>query len=163
MALGAGFVALVLITVFAVFSSEEDVPRGQPMTIPPTQTAPTLSPPPVTQAWPRWGVTHTEYSADDELPEAVEVAGHLLARVPMVQNQHIMGWGAGNPEPAPGKYDFRDLDARVKLMSDSQGVPVITLCCAPDWMKGGSEGGPTGASPPWRPRRSARTSTTSRS
>ncbi|GGS78941.1 hypothetical protein GCM10010156_42110 [Planobispora rosea] len=139
-ALGAGVVALALIIVAVMFSTEEDTPRGQLMTIPPTQTAPLLSPPPVTESWPRWGVTHTEYSADDEPSKVTERAAHLLSRVPMVQNQHIMGWGAGNPEPAPGKYDFRDLDARVKLMSESQAVPVITLCCAPDWMKGGSEG-----------------------
>ena len=41
----------------------------------------------------------------------------------MLQNQHIMGWGAGNPEPAPGKYDFRDLDRRIKFMAASQSHP----------------------------------------
>ncbi|WP_307845557.1 xylan 1,4-beta-xylosidase [Planomonospora sp. ID67723] len=139
-ALGAGVVTLTLITAIIVFSSREDVPRGQLMTIPPTQPAPTLAGPPATEEWPRWGVTHTEYSADNDGSPDTAAAAHLLSRVPMVQNQHIMGWGAGNPEPAPGKYDFRDLDRRIKLMADSQGVPVITLCCAPDWMKGGSEG-----------------------
>nr|WP_221473417.1 xylan 1,4-beta-xylosidase [Planomonospora venezuelensis] len=138
--MGAGVVTLVLIAVIVVFSSREEVPRGQPMTLPPTQPAPTLAAPPATEDWPRWGVTHTEYSADNDGSRDTAAAAHLLGRVPMVQNQHIMGWGAGNPEPAPGKYDFRDLDRRVKLMSDSQAVPVITLCCAPDWMKGGSEG-----------------------
>lgn len=64
----------------------------------------------------------------------------MLSRVPMLQNQHIMGWGAGNPEPAPGRNDFRDLDRRIRFMSGSQALPIITLCCSPDWMKGGSSG-----------------------
>jgi hypothetical protein len=51
-----------------------------------------------------------------------------------------MGWGADNPEPAPGVYDFSRLDARVALIGKSGGTPVITLCCAPDWMKGGAPG-----------------------
>jgi hypothetical protein len=58
----------------------------------------------------------------------------------MIQNQHIMGWGVGNPEPAPGVYDFADLDSRIQFIRSSGGVPVITLCCAPDWMKGGKPG-----------------------
>ncbi|GII03966.1 GH39 family glycosyl hydrolase [Planobispora takensis] len=139
-ALGAGVVTLALIAAIVVYSSGSDRPRGQVMTIPPSEAAPSLAQPPVTESWPRWGVTHTEYSATNETAGVRDEASHVLSRVPLVQNQHIMGWGAGNPEPAPGKYDFRDLDRRVKFMSDSQAVPVITLCCAPDWMKGGSEG-----------------------
>jgi hypothetical protein len=110
------------------------------MTIGPTQAAPMIEPPPAVEGWPRWGITHTEFSADNEADQVTETASHLLSRVPMLQNQHIMGWGAGNPEPAPGKYDFRDLDRRIKFMGASQSIPVITLCCAPDWMKGGTAG-----------------------
>ena len=56
------------------------------------------------------------------------------------QNQHIMGWGGGNPEPSPGEYDWESLDRRVDLMRRTGARMVITLCCAPDWMKGGEPG-----------------------
>ncbi|MCU1427331.1 MAG: xylan 1,4-beta-xylosidase [Actinomycetia bacterium] len=56
------------------------------------------------------------------------------------ENQHIMGWGARSPEPTPGTYLWADLDRRVALIRATGGTPVITLCCAPDWMKGGSAG-----------------------
>ncbi|GAA2924093.1 hypothetical protein GCM10020221_20110 [Streptomyces thioluteus] len=41
-----------------------------------------------------------------------------------------MGWGAENPEPAPGRYDFESLDERVALMRATGAVPVLT-CAAP--------------------------------
>ena len=93
-----------------------------------------------TRPWPRWGLTHTEISADAGNPTATASAEQVLGRQPLLQNQHIMGWGAGNPEPAPGVYDFSDLDRRIDLIRRTAGVPVITLCCAPDWMKGGQPG-----------------------
>jgi hypothetical protein len=58
----------------------------------------------------------------------------------MVQAQAIMGWGVDNPEPSPGQYDFRSLDRRMDFIRRSGGIPVIVLCCAPDWMKGGEPG-----------------------
>jgi hypothetical protein len=58
----------------------------------------------------------------------------------MVQAQAIMGWGVDNPEPSPGQYDFRSLDRRMDFILRSGGIPVIVLCCAPDWMKGGEPG-----------------------
>jgi len=57
-----------------------------------------------------------------------------------IQNQHIMGFGTVNPEPSPGKFDWSSLDGRVALMRKTGATPVITLCCAPDWMKGGAAG-----------------------
>ena len=54
-------------------------------------------------AWPGWGFTHTQFSADDGEPEAVAtITDALKASPPMVQAQHIMGWGVDNPEPEPG-------------------------------------------------------------
>ncbi|GAA3070564.1 hypothetical protein GCM10020000_63860 [Streptomyces olivoverticillatus] len=47
--------------------------------------------------------------------------------------------GADNPEPRPGVYNFADLDRRIALMRATGGTPVLTLCCAPDWMKGGGD------------------------
>ncbi|MGW7005732.1 xylan 1,4-beta-xylosidase [Streptomyces sp. NPDC054933] len=87
-----------------------------------------------------WGFTHTEYSADRGTAAAEDSADKLLAAQPLPQNQAIMGWGADNPEPSPGKYDFSGLDSRIALIRKTGGTPVITLCCAPDWMKGGSQG-----------------------
>jgi hypothetical protein len=112
---------------------------GEIATTAPLEPAPTLDPPPDVD-WPRWGVTHTQYSADNENEQVQEQARGILGRVPMVQNQHIMGWGAGNPEPSPGKYNFTDLNRRLTFMASSRAIPVITLCCAPDWMKGGQAG-----------------------
>ncbi|MCF3105784.1 xylan 1,4-beta-xylosidase [Streptomyces roseoverticillatus] len=91
-------------------------------------------------ARPGWGFTHTQYSAEHGTPEATRKAGALLSARPLPQNQHIMGWGAENPEPAPGRYDFQALDERVALMRATGATPVLTLCGAPDWMKGGRRG-----------------------
>ncbi|WP_431773576.1 xylan 1,4-beta-xylosidase [Streptomyces cucumeris] len=87
-----------------------------------------------------WGFTHTQYSADQGTARGVRTAGKTLSDRRMPQNQHLMGWGADNPEPSPGRYDFADLDRRVALMRRTGTEPVLTLCCAPDWMKGGSPG-----------------------
>jgi hypothetical protein len=90
--------------------------------------------------WPGWGFTHTQFSADDGEPTAVDTAEGAIKSVPMVQAQAVMGWGVDNPEPSPGEYDFRTLDRRMDFIRRSGGVPVIVLCCAPDWMKGGEAG-----------------------
>lgn len=87
------------------------------------------------------GVTHTQYALDSWGDKAaIERAKTLLREGVRFQNQHIMGWGAGNPEPSPGVYDWSRLDERLKIIHDSGGTPVITLCGAPDWMKGGQPG-----------------------
>ncbi|WP_437112497.1 xylan 1,4-beta-xylosidase [Streptomyces cinnamoneus] len=86
-----------------------------------------------------WGFTHTQYSADLGQDPARRTAARTLSGEPLPQNQHIMGWGADNPEPRRGRYNFTDLDRRVALMRSTGTAPVLTLCCAPDWMKGGDE------------------------
>ncbi|MBE1586879.1 xylan 1,4-beta-xylosidase [Nonomuraea angiospora] len=145
LALGAGVLAVVLVAGIMVYASmrsqSRSVFKGDDVaTTLPSEPAPRLEQPPALDNWPRWGVTHTQYSADNEPPQVVEEARGVLGRVPMLQNQHIMGWGVGNPEPSPGQFNFRDLDRRLKFMASSRAVPVITLCCAPDWMKGGQAG-----------------------
>ncbi|WP_424535683.1 GH39 family glycosyl hydrolase [Sphaerisporangium viridialbum] len=142
-AVGAGLLALAMVVGLLAIAAHRGGGRsdGVAATIFATpEPPPTLEQPPVVDTWPRWGVTHTQYSADNETQRVRTRVSDLFSRVPMLQNQHIMGWGAGNPEPAPGKYDFRDLDRRVKLMAATKSQPVLTLCCAPDWMKGGAEG-----------------------
>ncbi|KNB52218.1 hypothetical protein [Streptomyces caatingaensis] len=91
-------------------------------------------------AEPGWGVTHTRYTADHGPAAATRRAAGLLSARSLPQNQHIMGWGAENPEPSPGHYDFAALDERVALMRSTGATPVLTLCGAPDWMKGGRAG-----------------------
>ena len=85
------------------------------------------------------GVTHVQQDLDPwNDQEAVARAEQLLSTGAIrYQNQHIMGWGGGNPEPSPGLYDWTTLDRRVETMRKTGGTMVITLCCAPDWMKGG--------------------------
>ncbi|MFF4898785.1 xylan 1,4-beta-xylosidase [Streptomyces sp. NPDC001068] len=88
-----------------------------------------------------WGFTHTQYSADQGSAAAGARVGKLLSRAAgLPQDQAVMGWGADNPEPVKGRYDFGALDRRVDFMRRSGGTPVITLCCSPDWMKGGEPG-----------------------
>ncbi|WP_186382875.1 hypothetical protein [Amycolatopsis rhizosphaerae] len=87
------------------------------------------------------GVTHAQFSLDPQLSPAQRAEGErLLGATPLLQNQHLMGWGATNPEPSPGTYDWSDVDTRMRLVERTGGTPVLTLCCAPDWMKGGAPG-----------------------
>ncbi len=88
-----------------------------------------------------FGVTFTQQTLrSDQNPEAVKSAKAILSRVAHYQNVHIMGWGTSNPEPSPGAFDWASLDRRMAIVRETGGIPVITLCCAPDWMKGGTAG-----------------------
>ncbi|MEY6566042.1 xylan 1,4-beta-xylosidase, partial [Streptomyces sp. PGLac3x] len=89
-----------------------------------------------------WGFTHTQHSADAGEDPAVRRARTTLEGTGLPQVQHLMGWGSANPEPRPGTYDFAAMDRRIALAEETGATPVITLCCAPDWMKGGRAGGP---------------------
>jgi hypothetical protein len=111
-------------------SRDGDKVHGTPAS-PPDETTPDVG----------WGFTHTQFSADEGSPAATgRVEGLLSEAGGLPQNQHIMGWGADNPEPVEGRYDFEALDRRIDFMRSSGGTPVVTLCCAPDWMKGGRGG-----------------------
>ncbi|MYT72836.1 MULTISPECIES: xylan 1,4-beta-xylosidase [unclassified Streptomyces] len=110
-------------------SPDGDKVHGTPVS-PPLEEGPTVG----------WGFTHTQHSADEGAASAVTRAEKLLGERPLPQNQAIMGWGADNPEPVKSRYDFDALDRRIDFVRASGGTPVITLCCAPDWMKGGAAG-----------------------
>jgi len=88
------------------------------------------------------GVTHTQYSLDATEPADARQRGVDILSEPggVWQNHHLMGFGTLNPEPAPGEYDWSSLDRRMQLTKDTGGRNVLTLCCAPDWMKGGTPG-----------------------
>lgn len=80
------------------------------------------------------GVTHGQRTAQ---PGTI---GYGVLRDVPIQNQHLMGWGTLSPEPTPGVYDWSTLDERIALIQSTGAEPVLTLCCAPDWMKGGAAG-----------------------
>jgi arylsulfatase A-like enzyme len=88
------------------------------------------------------GVTHTQRSLDTGGDgQAIARGKELLAAACRYHNVHIMGWGTMNPNPAPGVYDWESLDRRMAMVRSIPGaVPVVTLCAAPDWMKGGKPG-----------------------
>jgi hypothetical protein len=88
------------------------------------------------------GVTHTEFSLDPEEPAEARQRGLEILRTQAGawQNVHLMGFGTLNPEPSPDEYDWSSLDLRMQLVEESGGRTVLTLCCSPDWMKGGKPG-----------------------
>jgi hypothetical protein len=88
------------------------------------------------------GITHTQNSLDSHDPEDATKRGKeiLSSDGAIWQNNHLMGFGTDNPEPSPGDYDWDSLDQRMELTEETGGKAMLTLCCAPDWMKGGEAG-----------------------
>ncbi len=81
------------------------------------------------------GVTHTKEGLGTQGdPTAIARAKNSLSAATVYQNRHIYGWGARNPNPAPGVYDWTDLDAYMASMRSMGTTPVLTLAMAPDWM-----------------------------
>ncbi len=82
------------------------------------------------------GATHEHSDADPwNNSKAVASAKQLMQTSLTYQNQQIMGWGVDDPEPSPGVYHWDSLDERVQLMQDTKAKMVLTLCCAPGWMR----------------------------
>ena len=107
---------------------------------------------------PGWGFTHTQFSADNGDPYS---GCHRRGRDQVGTNgagsQPMTGWGWITPSHRPGQYDFRSLDRRMNFILRSGGVPVIVLCCAPGWMKGGEPWSrPTGTAWNWAAPRTLR-------
>jgi len=90
------------------------------------------------------GTTFTQYSLDPwGNTTAREDGKTLLLNSTKIINQHLMGFGALNPEPNPDNYDFSTIERRIGNntgLGDEAEVVVLTACCAPDWMKGGISG-----------------------
>jgi hypothetical protein len=80
------------------------------------------------------GVTHTNSTVLSGDPAAVARGRALLQAAVTYQTQFIYGWGTLNPEPSPGVFDWRTLDARVSMMRAMGATIILNLCCAPDWM-----------------------------
>ncbi len=104
-------------------------------------TAPPSEPPPARHGPPLLGWTH-ERGSPDRMTDPVQqrLAMDLLRSHASVQNAQILGWGLPSPMPSPGVDDFTALDRRVAMMLASGSLPVITLCCAPEWMKDDAPG-----------------------
>lgn len=89
------------------------------------------------------GITHVDNSLDypsgNNSPAAITNVKSLLRNAVSFQNTPIMGWGLPDPWPdpsAPEPSNWSALDARLQLIVTTGGIPVITLCEAPWWMKG---------------------------
>jgi hypothetical protein len=95
------------------------------------------------------GVTHTQNTCDSwNNPGAVNDARILLENSTDFQNQHLMGWGCLNPWPdstitRSADWDWKTLDARIKLIRETNGKAIITLCGCPTWMHTPSSNGMT--------------------
>lgn len=66
---------------------------------------------------------------------AVERAEEFLRQGVDCIGQFTMDWGAGNTNPAKDSYNFKYLDARVKLIRRLDKKVVLTLCRCPEWMR----------------------------
>jgi hypothetical protein len=132
-ALIGGLAGILTTAIFLVFTGNDD-PAPVGVTAKEVGTVAAGVP----KSWPAWGFTHTQNSADG--PQGFDGTRADLAGRPLAQAQAIMGWGTDNPEPANGEFNFASLDRRIQLIRDTKGTPVITLCCSPDWMKGGAQG-----------------------
>jgi hypothetical protein len=75
-------------------------------------------------------------SAKGNNPAAVSAARRVLAEFAgSTMDQSIDGFGAqDDPEPTVGKYVFTSMQSRLRLIASANGIPVITLVQAPEWM-----------------------------
>jgi len=95
------------------------------------------------------------YSGTAADPTATNNGKIILRDSTELQNQHMMGFGVGNPHPGPGDFQWSTLDARFSLMDDlelgwsfggtnyagnTDTRRIVTLCLCPDWLKGGPIG-----------------------
>jgi hypothetical protein len=136
-------VLAVVVTVVATVLAACTTPGAREPAAPPDPDAPTGHWTWTPQAERlQLGVTHTRDSLDPHHPDAARDRGLAILRDhgAIWQNHHLMGFGTLNPEPAPGEFDWSSLDERMQLVKQTGGRTVLTLCCSPDWMKGGQPG-----------------------
>ena len=127
-------IALILLILFLLPGTNSIYGRmdgdGLPATVTILRSAPTILSNFAT------GATHTQDETGfTSASPAWSTLEQTLQSSLAYQNVHIMGWGAEDPEPQPGLYNWSSLDARVQLMRSTQAQKVITLCCAPGWMR----------------------------
>jgi hypothetical protein len=79
------------------------------------------------------------YASTEPNAAAVASARRVLSSITgMYEATPIMYWGLPDPEPAPGRFDLSAIAGRVRLITSTGGIPVVTLCGAPGWMKNGT-------------------------
>ncbi|MET0191232.1 MAG: hypothetical protein ABW212_19690, partial [Pseudonocardia sediminis] len=143
-------IAALLVAVLALASCSTGSDPGSTPTQPSSAEQASAKAVDLSQGW-AWrkqtgptdiGVTHTKNSLDDTEPAEARQRGTeiLSGSGEEYQNHHLMGFGTLNPEPAPGEYDWSSLDRRMELTKETNGKAMMTLCCSPDWMKGGQPG-----------------------
>ena len=82
------------------------------------------------------GITHTQNdNALGTNKSAIAAEKKLIQSSAVIENVPLMGWGSPDPEPAPGQYSWGVLDSRIEFMHDTGTTEMITLCCAPGWMR----------------------------
>ena len=79
------------------------------------------------------GASHTQ--DDITLYGSRTSARQVISSALVFENVPIMGWGSPDPEPSPGTYDWSVLDSRIQFMRSTGTTKMITLCCAPAWMR----------------------------
>ncbi|MBO2450516.1 xylan 1,4-beta-xylosidase [Actinomadura barringtoniae] len=133
-ALAAAIACLLVLTLALALTGWRPFGGGKiDPSAPVTEVAPGVG-----KNWPSWGITHTQVSVDGQQGPAQALRD--LTAQPTPQVTPIMGWGVDNPEPRPGQFNWNSLDRRMQTIRQTKGTPVVTLCCAPDWMKGGAAG-----------------------
>lgn len=82
------------------------------------------------------GVLHGPYSLDAYgAPDSLARGRAVLAASTTLQLQYLYGYGAANPSPDAGTYDFASLDARLGgVIKATGGTAVLGLGGAPDRM-----------------------------
>lgn len=66
---------------------------------------------------------------------AVSRAEDLLGQGVDCIGQFTMDWGAGNTNPEKDIYNYKYLDARVRLIRKLDKKVILTLCRCPEWMR----------------------------
>lgn len=96
------------------------------------------------------GITHTSLAIDSSTgtgtlsvkAASAARAAALLQGVPKINNIHLDGFGANNPQlNANGAYNWTSLDARQEAIRPLGGDMCLTLCSAPGYMQAGGTNG----------------------
>lgn len=82
------------------------------------------------------GASHTQNDSTLGTNQTVVMsAKQVISQALDNENVPIMGWGSPDPEPSPGTFNWSILDKRMQFMRSTGTTKMITLCCAPGWMR----------------------------
>ncbi len=141
---------IIPMLVLTALSIKQAITQGQS----PQQKSATPSP--ATKGQPTQSPSASFATSDIIIQKSVASTSHFLPGASFIQNDthlddpseikqmseglgylnvFIYGWGTDDPEPEPGQYDWSTLDQRINIMRQTNATKIISLCCAPDWMK----------------------------